>query len=158
MGLAEVLTDSIDPARHPWKCEAAVERSMPFTERIGAPVRAGPGRGFLHAQRTAEIGRHRRTEQDLGRSLGILEPLFRENPHSLQALQNLANCHQGLGDLAASRSDWKRAELEYRKSLDLWERWKQVGTSSVYDRQRRDAAALLVASAEKKAFGNPPSR
>ena len=45
------------------------------------------------------------TEPDLGRSLGILEPLFRKNPHSLQALQKLANCHQGLGDLAASRSD-----------------------------------------------------
>ena len=71
-------------------------------------------------------------------------------------LRDLADCHQGFGDLAASRSDWKQAQLEYQKSLDLWDRWKQVGTSSVYDRQRRDAAAGLVARAAKKLSRNPP--
>jgi tetratricopeptide (TPR) repeat protein len=94
----------------------------------------------------------------LERSLGILEPLFRANPRSLFALRDLADCHQGFGDLAACRSDWKTADAEYRKSLDLWDQWKQIGTSSVYDRSRRDALARLVARASRKSSRNSPTR
>lgn len=95
-------------------------------------------------------------ERDLERARRLLEPLQRQSPHNLTILRDLADCHQGFGDLAASRSDWKAAGLEYQKSLDLWESWKQVGTSSVYDRQRRDIAAVLVARAAKKSSEKPP--
>jgi len=97
-------------------------------------------------------------EQDLARSMGILDPTFRANPRNLTALRYLADCHQGLGDLAASRSDWREAGLEYRNSRDLWDRWKQVGTSSVYDQTRRDRAARLVAGAAKKSSPTAYSR
>jgi tetratricopeptide (TPR) repeat protein len=95
-------------------------------------------------------------ERELQRSLGLLETLNRQYPRNLMILRDLADCHQGFGDLAASRSDWKQAQLEYQESLDLWDRWKQVGTSSVFDRQRRDVAAGLVAKAAKKSSRNPP--
>jgi tetratricopeptide (TPR) repeat protein len=99
-----------------------------------------------------------RAEQDLQRSMAILDPTFRANPRNLTALRNLADCHRGFGDLAASRSDWKKAGIEYQKSLDLWDRWKEVGTSSVYDQRRRDDAALLVARATKQSLQPSPAR
>jgi serine/threonine-protein kinase len=97
-------------------------------------------------------------ERALQRSLGLLEPIYRENPRDLFALRDLAGCYEGFGDLAASRSDWRQARLQYQKSLDLWEHWKEVGVSSVYDRQRRDLAARLVERAARKTSRNPPSR
>jgi len=97
-------------------------------------------------------------ERDLQRSLGVLEALYRQNPRNLVILRNLADCHQGFGDLAAKRSDWKQAQLEYQKSLDLWERWKQIGASSVYDRRRRDLAGSLVVQAAKKSSRTSPLR
>ncbi|HET7452145.1 MAG TPA: serine/threonine protein kinase, partial [Thermoanaerobaculia bacterium] len=105
-----------------------------------------------------EAGDRAGSEEDLKRSLAALEPIFGANPHNLTALQNLAECHQGLGDLAASRSDWKRAESEYQKSLDLWNQWRNIATTSVYDQKRRDAAALLVARAAKESSLNPSTR
>ncbi len=93
-------------------------------------------------------------ERDLHRSLELLEPLYRENPRKLTLLRDLADCYQGFGDLSARRSNWKQAQVWYQKSLDLWERWKQVGASSVYDRQRRDHAASLVVQASKNSSKN----
>lgn len=84
--------------------------------------------------------------------------LDQENPRKLTLLRDLADCYQGFGDLSASRSNWKQAQGWYQKSLDLWERWKQVGISSIYDRQRRDLAARLVAQAAKNSSTNSPSR
>jgi len=89
-------------------------------------------------------------ERDLQRSLGLLEPLYQANPRNLKLLRDLADCYQGFGDLSASRSNWEQARGWYQKSLDLWGRWKDVGTSSIYDRQRQDLAARLVAQAAKK--------
>jgi serine/threonine-protein kinase len=92
-----------------------------------------------------EMGDDAGTERDLRGSLDLLEPLYRANPRKLTRLRDLADCYQVFGDLHASRSDWKSAHAWYQKSLELWDRWKEVGTSSIYDRQRRDAAARLVA-------------
>ncbi len=104
------------------------------------------------------IGDSDGADRDLQRSLEFLEPLYQENPRKLTLLRDIADCYQGFGDLSASRSDWKQAWIWYQKSLDLWERWKQVGTSSVYDRKRRDLAARLVAQASQKSSRNSPSR
>ena len=97
-------------------------------------------------------------EQVLRRSLGLLEPLYQANPRKLSLLRDLADCYQGFGDLCASRSNWKQAQGWYQKSLDLWERWKQVGVSSIYDRQCRDLAASLLAQAAQNSSKNSPSR
>jgi tetratricopeptide (TPR) repeat protein len=91
-------------------------------------------------------------EEALNRSLDILRPILGANPRSLYALRDLADCHQALGDLAASRSDWDRAGVEYRASLNLWEHWKDIGTSSAYDQARRDHAARLAAEAARKSL------
>jgi tetratricopeptide (TPR) repeat protein/predicted Ser/Thr protein kinase len=110
------------------------------------------------AKHRLEMGDTLRAEQDVDRALGLLEPLYQKNPRNLMILADLADCYQGFGDLAASHSGWKQAQLEYQKSLDLWERWKQVGTSSAFDRQRRDVAAGLVARAAKESSKNSPPR
>jgi tetratricopeptide (TPR) repeat protein len=89
-------------------------------------------------------------ERDLERSLSLLEPLYRANPRQLTRLRDLADCYQVFGDLHASRSEWKPAQAWYQKSLELWERWKQLGSSSIYDCERHDVAARRVA----KAAGN----
>ena len=85
--------------------------------------------------------------QDLDRSRSLLEPLFRANPRQLTRLRDLANCYQSFGDLSASRAEWIPARAWYQKSLELWDRWKQLGASSIYDRERRDLANRRVAEA-----------
>jgi tetratricopeptide (TPR) repeat protein len=105
-----------------------------------------------------EMGNAGGAERDLQRSLGLLEPLYQANPRRLTLLRDVADCYQGFGDLSASRSNWKQAQVWYQKSLDLWERWKQVGVSSIYDSQRRDLAARLLAQAAQNSSKTSPSR
>ena len=105
-----------------------------------------------------ELGDGGGAEHNLQETLRLLKTLQDQNSRDLRLLRDLANCHQGFGDLAARRSDWAQARAEYQKSLDLWESWKQVGVSSVYDQRHRDAAAELVARAASKASKTPPSR
>lgn len=92
--------------------------------------------------------------QDLEQSLSLLEPLYRANPRQLTSLRDLADCYQVFGDLHASRSEWKPAQAWYRKSLELWEQWKQLGSSSIYDRERHDVAARRVANAARNIAGS----
>ena len=113
-----------------------------FPEDLGTALRT-------RAAHRLEVGDTAGAEPDLERSLGLLEPLYQANPRNLTLLRDLADCHQGFGDLVARRSNWKQALRSYRKSLELWQGWKQVGVSSVYDRQRQDLAARLVAQAAK---------
>ncbi|HYX20677.1 MAG TPA: protein kinase, partial [Thermoanaerobaculia bacterium] len=107
----------------------------------GLVVRAGGRR---------RLGDGSGAEEDLRAAVRVLEPFAQQNPRNLLLLRDLADCHQGFGDLAASRSDWRRAEAEYRTSQELWERWSQVGVSSVYDRRHRDAVAVLAADAARR--------
>ena len=71
-----------------------------------------------------------------------MEPLYAENPRKLARLRDLADYYKAHGDLDAA-GDRNQAEEWYRKSLLLWDRWKEVGTSSAYDRQSRAAVARL---------------
>jgi serine/threonine-protein kinase len=103
-----------------------------------------------------EMGDPAGAERDLERSLGLLEPLYQANPRKLTRLRDLADCYQVFGDLHVSRSEWKVAHAWYQKSLELWERWKQVGVSSIYDQQRRALTARLVAQAARKFPGDSP--
>jgi tetratricopeptide (TPR) repeat protein len=105
----------------------------------------------LHTRAAHQLGTGNASgaEKDLERSRALLEPLYQQNPRKLTLLRDLADCYQGFGNLSASRSNWKQAQTWYQKSLDLWELWKQVGVSSVYDHQRRDVATRLVALAAK---------
>ena len=130
--------------------QSAVERLQRLARQNPDDVRVSEYLGLaLHtlAAHRLEMGDHAGAERDLERSLGLLEPLYRANPRKLTRLRDLADCYQVFGDLHASRSEWKLAHGWYQKSLELWERWKEVGASSVYDRQRREFAARLVAKA-----------
>ena len=102
------------------------------------------------ASHKLEMGDLNGAERDLQRSLGLLEPLYQENPRNLQILRDLADCYQGFGDLSAYRSNWTQAHAGYQKSLDLWERWKLVGKSGSYDRQRLESIAWLALRAAKR--------
>jgi serine/threonine-protein kinase len=133
--------------------ESAVERLQRLARQNPDDVRVPEYLGLaLHtlAAHRLEMGDRTGAGQDLERSLGLLEPLYQANPRKLTRLRDLADCYRVFGNLHASRSEWPAAHAWYRKSLELWQRWGEVGTSSVYDRQRREAAALLVA----KAAGN----
>jgi tetratricopeptide (TPR) repeat protein len=137
--------------------ENAVERLQRLGQQNPDDVRVSEYLGLaLHtaAAHRLEMGDHTGAERDLERSLGRLEPLYRANPRKLTRLRDLADCYQVFGDLHASRSEWKLARDWYQKSLELWERWKQVGASSVYDRQRRDFEARLVAQATRNIKGS----
>jgi eukaryotic-like serine/threonine-protein kinase len=83
-------------------------------------------------------------EQDLRRSENMLTKLSSEHPSNLTILRDLADCHRLEGNLAKRHFDWKNAQREYQKSLDLWQRWLQIGKSSVYDRRQRALAISLV--------------
>jgi eukaryotic-like serine/threonine-protein kinase len=89
-------------------------------------------------------------EQDLRRSENMLTKLSSANPNNLTVLRDLADCYRAKGDLAKSRSDWKKAQREYQKSLDLWQRWLQIGKSSVYDQRQRALATSLVNGAASR--------
>lgn len=94
---------------------------------------------------------------NLQQSEQILAKVFSENPNNLMVLRDLADCHNAQGHLAAGRSNWVDARREYQKSLDLWQRWPQIGTSSIYDQRQREAVirALRDASRHISASGTP---
>jgi tetratricopeptide (TPR) repeat protein len=105
----------------------------------------------LHKRASAllRLGEIRSAEQDLQRSEELLASLYQQNPQNLMILRDLADCYRAQGNLAAHRSRWQDATGEYQKSLDLWQRWLQIGKSSTYDQRQRALAAGLVREAEK---------
>jgi len=88
-------------------------------------------------------------EHDLQQSQETLANLYRENPNNLMFLRDLADCYRGMGDLAARRSDWEGAKLQYQKSLQLWDHWTTIGKSTVYDQQQRQLADTRVRNVTK---------
>ena len=86
--------------------------------------------------------------QDLQRSEELLAALYQLNPRNLMILRDLADCYRDRGNLAAHRSHWQDATTEYQKSLNLWQRWLQIGKSSTYDQRQRALAAGRVRDAE----------
>lgn len=89
---------------------------------------------------------------NLQQSEQILEKLFGENPRNLMVLRDLADCHRTIGDLAAKSSNWVEAQREYQKSLNLWQRWPTIGTSSIYDQRQRESAVQLL----RRVQNHPP--
>ena len=89
-------------------------------------------------------------ERDLRRSEDMLTKLSNDHPGNLTILRDLADCHRAKGDLAARSSQWKDAQHEYQQSLGLWQRWLQIGKSSIYDQTRRAVAASLVKNADRR--------
>jgi tetratricopeptide (TPR) repeat protein len=100
------------------------------------------------ASQLAQLGNTSAADQDLQRSEDILVKLYKENPNNLTILRDLADYHREKGNLAAHRSHWQDATMQYQKSLDLWQRWLQIGKSSAYDQRQRTTAAGLVRDAE----------
>jgi eukaryotic-like serine/threonine-protein kinase len=88
-------------------------------------------------------------EQDLSRSEDILAKLYIDNPNKLAVLRDLADCYRAKGNLAAVRFRWQDATRAYQQSLDLWQRWSQIGKSSIYDQRQRELAATLVRKASQ---------
>ena len=77
----------------------------------------------------------------------MLTKLSSEYPSNLTILRDLADCHRLEGHLAKRHFNWENARREYQKSLDLWQRWLQIGKSSIYDQRQRTLAISLVKSA-----------
>lgn len=100
-------------------------------------------------ERFLRIGKRQAAAEDLDASRSILERLYAENPRKLVRLRDLAECYEAFGDLYASRLEWKTAHAWYQSSFEPWDRWKDLGVSSVYNQQRRDLAASRVARAAR---------
>ena len=94
------------------------------------------------------VGDFRSAEQDIQRSEELLAALYQQNPNNLMILRDLADCYRARGNLAAHLSHWEDATRNYQKSLDLWQRWLQIGKSSTYDQRQRALAAWRVRDAE----------
>jgi hypothetical protein len=77
----------------------------------------------------------------------ILRDLYDDNPKNLMVLRDLADTYLARGDLAAQRSRWRDARLEYQNSGELWEHWPEIGKSSIYDQRQLQIAASLVRNA-----------
>jgi tetratricopeptide (TPR) repeat protein len=94
---------------------------------------------------------------NLQQSEQILAKVFSENPNNLMVLRDLADCHNAKGHLAAGRSNWVDARREYQKSLDLWQRWPQIGTSSIYDQRQREAVIRALRDASRHISDSRPT-
>jgi tetratricopeptide (TPR) repeat protein len=92
-------------------------------------------------------GKLQKAQQDLQRSKQILVSLFQQHPNNLMILRDLADCYRARGNLAAQQANWPQALREYQKSLDLWEKWLQIGKTSAFDQEQRHLAASLVHNA-----------
>jgi hypothetical protein len=74
----------------------------------------------------------------------VLAKLYWENPNNLMVLRDLADCYRSKGDLASHGSNWQQAKLGYQRSLELWEQWPKIGTSSIFDQHQRELALTLI--------------
>jgi tetratricopeptide (TPR) repeat protein len=116
--------------------------SIPAREVLGVAL-------YSRARQLLFLGDTAGAEKDLQQSEQVLSDLHTENPNTLLFFRDLANCYQAKGDLAAHRSDWPTAKLQYEKSASLWEHWTDIGRSSTYDQQRRQQSANLVLDATR---------
>jgi hypothetical protein len=96
-------------------------------------------------------------EKDLQRSEQVLSGLHKDNPNTLLFFRDLADCYQTMGDLAAHRSDWPTARLQYEKSASLWEHWTDIGKSTTYDQQQRQQASTRVRIATNHLHQHSPA-
>jgi tetratricopeptide (TPR) repeat protein len=83
-------------------------------------------------------------EQDISQSEAMLTKLYKDNSNNLKVLRDLADCYRAKGNLAARRSRSQDATRAYQQSLDLWQRWLQIGKTSVFDQRQRELALHLV--------------
>jgi serine/threonine-protein kinase len=116
--------------------------SIPAREVLGVAL-------YTRARQLLFLGDAAGAEIDLQQSEQVLSDLHKEFPNTLLFFRDLADCYQATGDLAAHRSDWGEAQLEYQKSLRLWEHWTDIGKSTAYDQQRRQQASTLERNATK---------
>lgn len=124
--------------------------SIPAREVLGVAL-------YTRARQLLILGDAAGAEKDLQQSEQVLSGLHKEFPNTLLFLRDLADCYQAKGDLAAHRSDWQAANLQYEKSANLWEHWTDIGKSTVYDQQRRQQASAAVRNASKHLHGHSSS-
>jgi len=138
--------------------EQAITVLEGLSKRDPAEISAHQLLGVALQRRAAyllETGDIRAAERDLSRSEETLASLYKDNPNNLRILRDLADCYRGKGNLAAHRSRWQDATREYQQSLNLWQRWSQIGKSSAYDQREREIALNLV-SASVRHLRLPP--
>ena len=116
--------------------------SIPAREVLGVAL-------YTRARQLLILGDAAGAEKDLQQSEQVLSDLHKENPNTLLFFRDLADCYKTMGDLAAHRSDWPSAKLQYEKSANLWEHWTDIGQSTIYDQQHRQQSANLVLAATR---------
>jgi hypothetical protein len=104
---------------------------------------------YTRARQLLFVGDTAGAEKDLQQSEHVLSDLHKENPNTLLFFRDLADSYKTMGDLAAHRSDWPTAKLQYEKSANLWEHWTDIGRSTIYDQQHRQQSASLVLEATR---------
>jgi tetratricopeptide (TPR) repeat protein len=157
IGFALALERMGEPEQSSDQWQHAISVLETLHQRDSANLAVPQLLGVALHNRASSLLRVRRVEsaeQDLQRSEELLAALYQLNPRNLMILRDLADCYRARGNLAALRSHWQDATVEYQKSLELWERWPQIGTSSVYDQRQRELAASLERNAKKHLRGS----
>jgi eukaryotic-like serine/threonine-protein kinase len=129
-----------------------------LTNRDPAEISAHQLLGVVLRRRAAyslDTGDTVAAQRDLSRSEEMLAKLYKDNPNNLTILRDLAYCYREKGDLAAQRSRWQDANREYQKNLDLWQRWLQIGKTSVFDQRQRALAFSLVRNSMQHVRNSP---
>jgi serine/threonine protein kinase len=116
--------------------------SIPAREVLGVAL-------YTRARQLLFLGDAAGAENDLQQSEQVLSDLHKEFPNTLLFFRDLADCYQTKGDLAAHRSDWPIAKLQFEKSASLWEHWTDIGKSTTYDQQHRQQSATMVLDATR---------
>jgi serine/threonine protein kinase len=124
--------------------------SIPAREVLGVAL-------YARARQLLFLGDAAGAEKDLQRSEQVLSGLHKDNPNTLLFFRDLADCYQTMGDLAAHRSDWPTARLQYEKSASLWEHWTDIGKSTTYDQQQRQQASTRVRIATNHLHQHSPA-
>lgn len=99
------------------------------------------------------VGNPAGAAQDLQRAKQILDDLLQQSPRNLQVLQHVAECYREMGSLATYRHNWPEATTNYQKSIELWDRWPKIGTSTTYDQGQRGIVARLLGQVQARLGG-----
>jgi serine/threonine protein kinase len=134
-----------------------VAQQLVDREHASIPAREVLGVALYTRARQLLFGDAAGAEKDLQQSEQVLSGLHKDNPNTLLFFRDLADCYQTMGDLAAHRSDWPTAKLQYEKSASLWEHWTDIGKSTTYDQQQRQQASTRVRIATNHLHQHSPS-
>src|SRR5262249_45674589 len=114
-------TGRLDDARRQLEEALAIGQKLRST---GGFTRAPLGDLFL------TVGDYGRALESYNLALGLARQRAEVRPQDMDAKRQLADCEDRLGAYYESRGSAEEASSHYRCSLEIWQKWTQLGASS----------------------------